>query len=1267
MPRDFAPKDFAKVSFAYRSRVWLAVLGLLLFVVVYIGLASWFTYTTYRMIIGMTSGGDGAVAAFFTALPAGFLAIFMWKAIFFFRHGSENPGLEITADEQPELFEFMHKLADELHAPRPHRVFVAPDVNAAVFYDLSILNFFFSSKKNLTIGLGLVNVLNRSEFTAVLAHEFGHFAQRSMALGRWVYVGEQVAGHIIAKRDLLDRGLDFISSIDLRVAWIGWIMRTVVWSIRSLMESVFRWVVIAHHALSREMEFQADLMAISVTGSDALVHALYRIQSADEDWDGTLEFANRQLAKGNMVPDLFAVQTRIGEHLRRIMNEPQRGIVPEFRSEEGSSHRLFTEQIAQPPRMWSTHPPNTLREENAKRVYLPSQLEEASAWTLFQDPMSLREAVTEFLFSKVKLDKPPERLATDVALAELDKQYSVESFDPAYQGAYIGRLVTIGVAQADQMCGTLPTDEQIAESLQALYPESLHDAVKELQNLEKEITQLTAIEDRHYEASEGVIRHRGEEIQRADLSRLIVQVKKDRDEILAKIEEHDRKCRTVHAAAAQSVGYGWQAYLRNLRSLLHYAEQSGYDLNDAHAHLANTTAMATAAGRVSSRKLKRILQSANDLQAVMTKLDEQTEDIELPSAVMKDLEVETWREAIDKLELPPADNENVSQWMTVVDSWANPMKDRFAALRRSVLGELLKSEKYVAQCFLGQAEPEPIPKLAVAPKDYPTRPRGSERKQQTRLDWWSRFTLADGTGHGIARFVVATTVVAAVVVAGLFVGDVSLVIYNGLSTPVRVTIGNQEVSVAPFRHTALTMGTRQRSPVVARTQDGRLVESFEGSLTHAFATYVYNVAGAAPLVESTRVYGDASPVDPTLLGCPRWRITTVDHIFTKPPEQIKTSDSGGTRTVLSSDVATINPMLTLRLIDDQQEQERVIQVHALWDSADSRYITYWLHMASELGGLEKIVSQRLAFDPGDVPALRLQKDGAEPEELANVLKRHREAAQKHPDDPDWQYIGIRSLPDGPEQDRAFLEAYEKWPDNIWLSNAAGYAHARNANWKKALDCSEPLLKQFGPVFDSAAMKIARIRRLLATNEPPSLNDLQGSFMVNQVLQLESGETFKATPLYAYSLLNKGQVEEAYRVAGGDEVKGHLLVLLAASAGAKKEWRQRALQIPTEEIQNPSLLLYLSAVAFRDGQPFERYLEEAEKLAPEKPYAPIQFLKTFIKQGGPPASLEDELNGLDPTDRGLVLSIAIIMNPEQAKESWRKSAKALLFATERPAL
>ena len=46
---------------------------------------------------------------------------------------------------------------------------------------------FFPVRKNLQIGLGLVNIVSVSEFKAVMAHEFGHFSQRSMKVGSYVY------------------------------------------------------------------------------------------------------------------------------------------------------------------------------------------------------------------------------------------------------------------------------------------------------------------------------------------------------------------------------------------------------------------------------------------------------------------------------------------------------------------------------------------------------------------------------------------------------------------------------------------------------------------------------------------------------------------------------------------------------------------------------------------------------------------------------------------------------------------------------------------------------------------------------------------------------------------------------------------------------------------------------------------------------------------------------------------------------------------------
>ena len=129
----------------------------------------------------------------------------MFKALFFVRYSGAVTDIEIKPAQHPRLFAFLNRLADEAGAPRPYRVFVSSRVNAAVFYDLSILNLLIPSRKNLEIGLALVNVLDLGQFKAVLAHEFGHFAQRTMAVGRWVYIAQQITAQIIHRRDVLDR------------------------------------------------------------------------------------------------------------------------------------------------------------------------------------------------------------------------------------------------------------------------------------------------------------------------------------------------------------------------------------------------------------------------------------------------------------------------------------------------------------------------------------------------------------------------------------------------------------------------------------------------------------------------------------------------------------------------------------------------------------------------------------------------------------------------------------------------------------------------------------------------------------------------------------------------------------------------------------------------------------------------------------------------------------------------------------------------------
>src|SRR5262249_46669242 len=157
---------------------------------------------------------------------------------------------------------------EETSAPKPAGVYISPDVNAAVFYNTSLVNLIVPPRKYLLIGAGLVNAVNLREFKAVLAHEFGHFSQRSLALGTYVYVANRVLGDIVYGRDKWDDFLQRWCGLDLRISFPAWGLRGVVWVLRRGLEFVFKGINLINLSLSRQMEFNADDVAVSVAGSD---------------------------------------------------------------------------------------------------------------------------------------------------------------------------------------------------------------------------------------------------------------------------------------------------------------------------------------------------------------------------------------------------------------------------------------------------------------------------------------------------------------------------------------------------------------------------------------------------------------------------------------------------------------------------------------------------------------------------------------------------------------------------------------------------------------------------------------------------------------------------------------------------------------------------------------------------------------------------------------------------------------------------------------
>lgn len=1279
------PPDFTAPSSAYRRHAYLALAGLLGFVAIYVAFGLWLARTTWHLAkLGFQEGSGWALLA---AAMSGLLTLFLFKALVFLERGSPGELRELTAAEQPRLFAFLRQLADEAGAPRPRHVYVSHEVNASVFYDLSLLNLLFPSHKNLVIGLGLVNALTVSELRAVLAHEFGHFTQRTMAIGRYVYIARQVAAQIVFRRDALDSFLTSLSSFDPRVGWIGWVLRLIIWAIRAVADTLFRVVIAAQRALGREMEDHADRVSVALAGSDAPVHALHRLGPADAAFDHAVSFLEQEGRAGRAVIDLFAVQEHTISRMREVLDDPLYGKAPPL-PEHPEQHRLFRARLAHPPKMWATHPPNEDREQSCKRVYLAAPLDDRSAWVLFDEPARLRAEITAALYVEGK--RPPEA-PQEETFANLDRDWSAPYLDPRYRGVYLSRSPLRGVERIDELLrdpalsADLDADRhRLVDALAALYPTALRDLVAKRRELAEELGQLEAVKSGALQATGGVLRHRGQEHRRRELPALIARTRAELDEIDGQLAAHDRRCRATHLAAARAqdrelgltADQGWESALRGLVALAHYATHREANLDDAIGALGNVVSVVTADGRVSRRERNRVLAAAMDLYLVLRQIHEESEKIELGAALATKLETTSWHQKLGgALELPAPDEDNLGQWLGAVGSWSGSASNELAVLRRAALAELLRAEAQVAAATCGDGPTAPpVTPLAAVRLEFRWFPVAAERPRQTRLGWWDRFMVADGYVPATIRLAVAGGIVGSVMWMGNVLEKpaaptrsgpatlsmsgppVEISIYNGLERAVVVHLGDYETAiVGPGDERRTVLPAVYGLQVRTSTEDGEVVERLSPTLSPG-RRYFYNVAGAAPLFSWRRLAGTIHGA-PRVLGATPW--TRIQGELWLP--------SAGAEATDGDDVERLGPAR----IEDAPElshhlpetaQRTLALAHARWDAPDSPRLQYWLERAAVFTGpseLRELLTRRLSERPGDVGLRTLALRAAPDRDQACAEARDRAAAG----DDDDRYLAARC--DEPSDDALAAQA-EAHPQhvywNLWWAERA----TRARRWGQARDALERVTR--AQPHPELAVELARLRRVAALEKSQSSDDVdlsdlvESSLLIRSLLAVPRPTDVPPSPVAASLALREGAIARALELAERDDELALYLPLAAASDGADDTLVARTLARPLAE-------LTAGTVAARLGLELRR---DAGSAATQQLLAALRTSEPALAEFVAPMAagrLPDPaaLRGAALATQGHAYTVAVIALGRRCPPPWRALAKALLFPRERPYL
>ncbi|MGC4036125.1 MAG: M48 family metallopeptidase [Chitinophagaceae bacterium] len=483
--------------------------------------------------------------------------IFLVKFIFSVKKFDESGSLEITAAEQPQLFDFIKKLTTDTQTQFPKKIILSPEVNACVFYNDSFWSMFFPVKKNLQIGLGLVNTLTLSEFKAVMAHEFGHFSQRSMKLGTFVYNVNKAIYNMLYENKDYGNFLQRWGNVHWAIGIFMWVTIQIVKIIQEILQSVYGFINKRYMSLSREMEFHADAVAASVSGSNNLIQSLRKIEISDFCYSSVLRSANERIEDKSVFDNIYTKHLIVMEQYGKENNLVLENSVPVT---DESFLKKFQASRVNIINQWASHPSREDREARLRELNINAEEDSQPAWILFNGPLQLQQQLTDTVYRNVSKDIKQKTINDD----DFRNQYSAEMnshrLPEEYNGYFDGHFITdidvnavLAIPYVNEVNRSglqrLVSDEKVA--LPKLLVSNNNDAELLKKIVNKEITTKTFDFD-------------GEKYKKEYATILLDQLKKETDQQTAAVQENDESIIAFFYKAAQQKGYGEAETLRKL-------------------------------------------------------------------------------------------------------------------------------------------------------------------------------------------------------------------------------------------------------------------------------------------------------------------------------------------------------------------------------------------------------------------------------------------------------------------------------------------------------------------------------------------------------------------------------------------------------------------------------------------------------------------------------------------------------------------------------
>lgn len=456
-----------------------------------------------------------------------FIFIFLVKFIFSSFKYDRSSLIEINRTHEPELFKLIDEVVEAVGTQKPKKVSLSPDVNASVSYNSAFWSMILPIKKNLTIGLGLINSTNVSELKGILAHEFGHFSQRSMKVGSYVNQANKIIHSTLYDNENFDSILNKFANTHAIIFFFAKLSFLIITGIKWVLQKTYEFLYKKHMSLSRQMEFHADAIAATVVGTEVKSNALLRLDLSEMALINSVNFYRTHPEKYN-TKNIFENQTSLMHFFAREFRHPIINGLPKIEMNDLNRYnntKLIIED------QWASHPTMQQRIEKIAKLNIPSEnTDHRLAKNLLKHLEKYEETLTKKLLSSNEI-KNGDHFISNVKFTEKFEQEETKYKFPEVFNSYYNQKNPPLISLDDLKIVPL---KEIATDF---FKDEKVNLVFEKNTLETEVEILEAIKRKEYKIK--TFEYNGKKYSANDAGKVKL-IAENRLEVLnAEIEEND--------------------------------------------------------------------------------------------------------------------------------------------------------------------------------------------------------------------------------------------------------------------------------------------------------------------------------------------------------------------------------------------------------------------------------------------------------------------------------------------------------------------------------------------------------------------------------------------------------------------------------------------------------------------------------------------------------------------------------------------------------